>query len=38
LRKPPELMEMAGVDLENPETIRRAVEYVGRLIDEVQAT
>ncbi len=38
LRKPLELMEMAGVDLENPETIRRAVEYVGRLIDEVQAT
>jgi oligoendopeptidase F len=38
LRKPPELMEMAGVDLENPETIRRAVEYVGRLIDEVQVT
>ena len=28
MRKPPELMEMAGVDLENPETIRRAVEYL----------
>lgn len=37
LRKPLELMEMAGVDLENPETIRRAVEYVGRLVDEVCA-
>lgn len=34
-RKPLELMKMAGVDLEDPGTIRSAVAYVGRLIDEV---
>lgn len=34
-KKPLELAEMAGVDMTNPETIRKAVAYVGSLVDEV---
>jgi len=34
-KKPLELAEMAGVDMTSPETIRRAVAYVGSLVDEV---
>lgn len=26
----------AGIDLEDPATIRKAVDYVGRLVDEVE--
>jgi len=33
--KPLELMRGAGIDLEDPETIRKAVDYVGQLVDEV---
>jgi oligoendopeptidase F len=34
--KPLELMGRAGIDLEDPATIRKAVDYVGRLVDEVE--
>lgn len=34
-KKPLELAEMAGIDMTNPETIRKAVAYVGSLVDEV---
>ncbi len=34
--KPLELMHRAGIDLEDPATIRKAVDYVGRLVDEVE--
>jgi oligoendopeptidase F len=34
--KPLELMRRAGIDLEDPETIRKAVDYVGQLVDEVE--
>ncbi len=34
-KKPLELALMAGVDMTRPEPIRRAVEFVGRLVDEV---
>jgi oligoendopeptidase F len=34
--KPPvELAKMAGVDMTNPDAIRKAVDYVGQLVDEV---
>ncbi len=35
LKPPLELMRRAGIDLEDPATIRKAVDYVGRLVDEV---
>jgi oligoendopeptidase F len=34
--KPLELMHRAGIDLEDPATVRKVVDYVGRLIDEVE--
>ncbi len=34
--KPLELMHRAGINLEDPATIRKAVDYVGRLVDEVE--
>jgi oligoendopeptidase F len=34
--KPMELMALAGVDMMDPNTIRRAVAYVGSLIDELE--
>ena len=34
--KPLELMHRAGIDLEDPATIMKAVDYVGRLVDEVE--
>jgi len=34
--KPLELMRGAGIDLEDPETVRKAVDYVGQLVDEVE--
>ncbi|PEP25667.1 oligoendopeptidase F [Bacillus wiedmannii] len=34
--KPLELMKHAGVDMSKPDTIRRAVSYVGSLIDELE--
>ena len=37
-RKPLELMQMAGVDLNSPQPIREAVAHVGRLIDELEAS
>ena len=35
-KKPVELMKMAGVDMTKPEPIRKAVSYVGSLIDELE--
>lgn len=35
---PLELMKMAGVDLSKPDPIRKAVAYVGSLVDEVERT
>ena len=35
-RKPLELMQMAGVDLQSPQPIHDAVAYVGSLIDELE--
>lgn len=35
-KKPLELMQMAGVDMSNPEPIRKAVAYVGALVDELE--
>lgn len=37
-KKPLELMKMAGVDLSRPDPIRKAVAYVGSLVDEVEKT
>ncbi|HYG57854.1 MAG TPA: oligoendopeptidase F [Symbiobacteriaceae bacterium] len=34
--KPVELLQMAGVDMTRPEPIRKAVSYVGSLIDELE--
>ena len=34
--KPLELMTHAGVDMSKPDAIRRAVSYVGSLIDELE--
>ena len=34
--KPLELMELAGIDMRSPTTIRRAVAYVGSLVDELE--
>ncbi|MEW9675014.1 oligoendopeptidase F [Lentibacillus sp. L22] len=34
--KPLELIKQAGVDMENPDTIRSAVAYVGKLVDELE--
>ena len=34
--KPLELMRRAGINLEDPETIRKAIDYVGQLVDEVE--
>ena len=33
---PVELMKLAGVDMTSPEPIRKAVAYVGSLIDELE--
>ncbi len=35
-KKPLELMRMAGVDMTSPEPIRKAVAYVGSLVDELE--
>ena len=35
---PLELMKMAGVDLSKPDPIRKAVAYVGSIVDEVEKT
>jgi len=35
-KKPLELMKMAGVDMSSPEPIRKAVAYVGSLVDELE--
>ncbi len=35
---PLELMQMAGVDLSKPDPIRKAVAYVGSIVDEVEQT
>jgi oligoendopeptidase F len=35
-KKPLELMQMAGIDMSTPATIRSAVAYVGSLIDELE--
>lgn len=35
-KKPLELMKMAGIDMSNPEPIRKAVAYVGSLVDELE--
>lgn len=37
-RKPLELARMAGVDLEDAATVQRAVDYVGRVVDELVAS
>ncbi|WP_088278479.1 oligoendopeptidase F [Ideonella sp. A 288] len=37
-RTPLELLQWAGVDMTSPQPIRDAVAYVGRLIDELQAS
>jgi len=37
-RRPLELMQMAGVDMQSPQPIRDAVAYAGRLIDELEST
>jgi oligoendopeptidase F len=29
-------MKMAGVDMSNPDPIRKAVAYVGKLVDELE--
>jgi len=34
-KKPLELAAMAGVDMSKPEPIRKAIAYVGSLVDEV---
>ncbi|WP_409304249.1 oligoendopeptidase F [Peribacillus sp. SCS-155] len=34
--KPQELLNHAGVDMTNPDTIRKAVAYVGSLVDELE--
>ncbi|MFE8700660.1 oligoendopeptidase F [Cytobacillus sp. FJAT-54145] len=34
--KPLELMQLAGVDMSTPEPIRKAVAYVGQLVDELE--
>ncbi|HSH89261.1 MAG TPA: M3 family metallopeptidase, partial [Ramlibacter sp.] len=36
--KPLELMKEAGIDMSSPEPIRKAVAYVGSLIDELEAS
>ena len=35
-KKPLELAQMAGVDMSRPDSIKRAVEYVGSLVDEME--
>jgi oligoendopeptidase F len=37
-RKPLDLMKMAGVDLSKPDPIRKAVAYVGSIVEEVEKT
>ena len=36
--KPLELMKEAGIDMSSPEPIRKAVAYVGSLVDELEAS
>ena len=36
-RKPLELMQMAGIDMNTPQPIHDAVAHVGRLVDELEA-
>lgn len=38
IKKPLELAQMAGVDMSKPDPIRKAVAYVGSLVDEVEKT
>jgi oligoendopeptidase F len=35
-RKPLDLMQMAGIDMNSPQPIHDAVAHVGRLIDELE--
>ena len=35
-KKPLDLMKMAGIDMSNPEPIRKAVAFVGSLVDELE--
>lgn len=37
-RKPLELMQMAGIDMNSPQPIHDAVAYVGRLVDELESS
>ncbi len=37
-RKPLELMQLAGIDMNSPQPIHDAVAHVGRLIDELEAS
>lgn len=37
-RKPLELMQMAGIDMNSPQPIHDAVAHVGRLVDELEAS
>ena len=37
-RTPLELMQMAGIDINSPQPIHDAVAYVGRLVDELEAS
>lgn len=37
-REPLELMQLAGIDMNSPQPIHDAVAYVGRLIDELEAS
>jgi oligoendopeptidase F len=37
-RKPLELMQMAGIDMTSPQPIHDAVAYVGRLVEELEAS
>jgi len=36
IKPPVELAKMAGVDMTKPDAIRKAVDYVGKLVDEVE--
>jgi oligoendopeptidase F len=37
-KKPLELAQMAGVDMSKPDPIRKAIAYVGSLVDEIERT
>ncbi len=38
IKKPLELAQMAGVDMSKPDPIRKAIAYVGSLVDEIEGT